>query len=314
MRLAQVTLGLVVLNIVTGAAVRLSDSGLGCPDWPDCSQHHLTAPLAGHRGIEFGNRVVVVLVVHAAGLCVVGALVRSPRRRDLVWMSTALVAGILAEAAIGGLVVYSKLNPYVVMAHFMVGMALLAAATVLVLTAGRKARAGPRRGHSDSRRLRILVGRGDLRLAWAMLGLLIVALVAGTATTGAGPHAGGKGAKRIPVPLEDMVRTHSSIVLAVVALTLLLVFRLHRNGAPDFVTRRARMLMAAMIAQGIVGYTQFFTHLPPVLVGVHVFGASVVWACAIWLLDGLYVHEMEKDVPAGALSEGEGFEREVAAV
>ncbi len=280
LRLAQVTLGIIVLNVVTGAAVRLSDSGLGCPDWPTCSRHHLTAPLAGHRGIEFGNRLVVAALIVATAATVVAAVLRRPRRRDVMWLSCGLLAGVLAEAVIGGLVVLSKLNPYVVMGHFMVGMLLLADAVVLALRAGRP-------GTAPVARVSHRIVRGS-RL---MVGLLVVVLAAGTAATGAGPHAGGKGAKRLPLPLEDAVRIHSGIVLVLAALTLLLLLELWRQRAPDAVQRRGHLLLAAMAAQGIVGYTQYFTHLPALLVGVHVLGATTVWSTALWFHAGLFHHD-----------------------
>lgn len=283
LRLSQATLALVALNIVSGAAVRLSDSGLGCPDWPNCMQHHFTPPLAGHAGIEFGNRLVVVGVTVVALVCFVGALLRAPARRDLVWLAGGLVGGILAEALVGAAVVYSKLNPYVVMAHFSLGIALLTVGFVLALRAGRSDAAG-----------RLRVGRSEVLHARVMLGLLAVVVVAGTATTGAGPHAGGPGAKRIPVPLDDMARTHSSLVLALGALTLWMLWRLYRSGAPEAAQERGRVLLAAMVAQGVVGYTQFFTHLPALLVGVHVAGAVVVWSAMLWFVDGLSRHAPEE--------------------
>ena len=140
--LCRITLATVVLNMVTGAAVRLSDSGLGCPDWPTCSQHHLTPPLASIPVIEFGNRVVVALLVVACVVTAVASFLRRPARRDLRWLSTGLILGVLGEAVIGAFVVYSKLNAYVVMTHFMVGMALLAVAVVLDPPGRPPARAG----------------------------------------------------------------------------------------------------------------------------------------------------------------------------
>ena len=289
LRIAQTTVGLVVLNVVTGAAVRLTDSGLGCPDWPTCSEHHLTPPLSFHPVVEFANRLVVVVLCIGAGVALVAAWRRVPRRRDLLWLSGGLLGGVVAEAVIGGVVVYTKLNPYVVMTHFMVGIALLTDATVLALRAGRApGRAGPPK-----------VGRGTVRLSRVTLGLLAVALVAGTATTGAGPHAGGKGAKRIPVPLVDMARVHSGIVLAVVGLTVVVLWLLVRGRAPASVLDRARLLLGAMVAQGVIGYTQYFSHLPALLVGVHEFGATVVWVAMLWFVDGLW-HRAAEDAPAPA--------------
>jgi cytochrome c oxidase assembly protein subunit 15 len=285
LRAAQLTLGLVVLNIVSGAAVRLSDSGLGCPDWPDCSQHHLTPPLALHPAIEFSNRLVVVALCLAAAVVVVLALGLRPRRRDLTGLSVGLIGGILAEAVLGGVVVYSKLNPYVVMTHFMVGIGLLTVAVALALRAGRPAGAEGAAGAARSK-----VTGAVRRLARLMIGVLLLAIAAGTATTGAGPHAGGKGAKRIPVPLTDMARTHAEIVIVLAVMTLAMLYLLERTRAPATVVTRARLLLAAMVAQGVVGYTQYFSHLPPLLVGVHVFGVTVVWTAMLWFYDGLSHH------------------------
>ncbi len=289
LRVTQVALGLVVLNIVSGAAVRLSDSGLGCPDWPTCSQHHLTPPLSLHPAIEFSNRMVVVALCLVAAVVLLAALRRRPRRRDLTWLSVALIGGILGEAVIGGLVVYSKLNPYVVMVHFMVGIVLLTVAVVLALRAGRAPGAGVP-----------MVSARVRRLALAMTGVLVLAIAAGTATTGAGPHAGGKGAKRIPVPLADMARTHAEIVLVLGAMTLAILYLLERTRAPSAVAEKGRILLAAMVAQGVIGYTQYFTHLPALLVGVHVFGVTVVWSTMLWFTDGLWHHAAEVTVPPAA--------------
>ena len=270
---------LVVLNIISGAAVRLSDSGLGCPDWPTCSRRSLTPPLSLHPAIEFGNRMVVVALVISAGACLWFAIGRVPWRRDLVWLAVGLVGGVIGEAVLGGIVVYTKLNAYVVMSHFCLGLVLLSDATALALRAGRGG------GRSRAR-----VRRAEVRLARAMVAVLAVVVVAGTATTGAGPHAGGKGAKRIPVSLDDLTRTHSGFVWLLVGLTLLMLYHLHRSDAPAALQERGRLLLWAMFAQGLIGYTQFFSHLPPLLVGVHVAGAALVWMAMLWFYSGLFDH------------------------
>jgi cytochrome c oxidase assembly protein subunit 15 len=291
-RIAQVVVALVVLNVVTGGAVRLTDSGLGCPDWPTCSLHHLTPRLSFHPAVEFGNRLIVVALCVGAAVALVGAVRRRPFRRDLVWLSAGLVGGVLGEAVLGGVVVYTKLNPYVVMTHFMVGIALLTDATVLALRAGRDLTAvgGDDMSGTGPAASRLKVSRPTLWLSRTVMAVLAVALVAGTATTGAGPHAGGKGAKRLPVGLGDMVRVHSAIVLVVVALTVVLVVILVRQNAPASVTDRSRVLLTVMVAQGVIGYTQYFSHLPALLVGIHVLGASVVWTAMLWFHDGLTSH------------------------
>jgi cytochrome c oxidase assembly protein subunit 15 len=281
-------LAVVVLNIVTGAAVRLSDSGLGCPDWPNCSQHHLTPVLSLHPVIEFGNRVVVFLLVVACAVTVIAAFLRRPARRDLRWLAGGLILGVIGEAVLGAIVVYSKLNPYVVATHFMVGMTLLAVAVVLTLRAF----------HGEGRGM-VVVSTAARRLSRLVVGLVVLVLAAGAATTGTGPHAGGKGAKRIPLGLEDMTRIHAEIVIATVVAVLVLLWVLWRSDAPAAVQNAGRVVVIVMVAQGLIGYTQFFTHLPPVLVGVHVLGASVVWATVLWFHYQMSVHapEMTPDRP-----------------
>jgi heme a synthase len=280
--LCRITLATVVLNVVTGAAVRLSDSGLGCPDWPTCSEHRLTPPLLLHPVIEFANRLVVFLLVVSCVVTVWAAFRHRPVRRDLRWLSIGLILGVLGEAVIGAFVVYSKLNAYVVVIHFLVGMALLAVAVVLTLEAGH--RAGPGR---------LAVTRRALWLSRLLVGLIVVVLAAGAATTGAGPHAGGKGAKRIPIGLEDMTRIHAEIVLTSLAVLLVLLWVLWKDGAPARVQRSSHVLLTVMIVQGLIGYTQFFSHLPAWLVGIHVFGAAMVWSTVLWFHHGLSDHQPE---------------------
>lgn len=276
-RLCQTVLVLVVVNIGSGAAVRLTGSGLGCPDWPTCARRHVTPPLSFHPLMEFSNRMVVVVLVVAVGLCAVASLTGALRRRDLRLLAWGLVVGVLGEAVFGAVVVYTKLNPYAVMGHFMVGVGLLAVATVLVLRATTAA--GPAVAK---------VGPTERRLAWAMLPVLGLALVAGTATTGAGPDGGSPNAVRLPVPLDDMARTHSLIVIAFGIVLLATLYRLQRSGAPASVQHRGRVLLAVVVVQGVVGYTQFFSHLPPGLVEVHEIGAALVVVATIWFVDGLY--------------------------
>jgi heme a synthase len=277
--LCRFTLATVVLNVVTGAAVRLSDSGLGCPDWPTCSQHHLTPALRLHPLVEFGNRLVVFVLVVACLLTVVAAFVRRPARSDLRWLSGGLIVGVIGEAVLGAFVVYTKLNPYVVMTHFMVGMGLLAVAVILTLKAEH------RPGHGT-----VAVHRSALWLTRALLAITVLVLAAGAATTGTGPHAGGRGAKRIPLGLEDMTRIHAEIVLTAAVLLLVLLWFLWHTDAAARIQNAGRALLAVMVVQGMIGYTQFFTHLPPVLVGIHVLGASAVWATVLWFHNGLSDH------------------------
>ena len=270
-RLNVLALVLVALIVVTGGAVRLTGSGLGCSDWPACSVGHLTPALQFHGLVEFGNRLVTVVITIAVGAAFLGTVFRRPRRRDLMYLGGGLVAGVLAQAVLGGIVVYTKLNPYLVMVHFFATMLLLVDAVVLV--------------HRDSRdyspgSAHLLIPRPLLRLHYGVLGMLALVIAAGTATTGAGPHAGDASgqlvAKRIPIALRDMAELHSSLALLLVGLTVGLVVGLHMVDVPERVRRAGRVFLAVMVAQAAVGYTQYFTHLPALVVEIHLLGVTVL--------------------------------------
>jgi cytochrome c oxidase assembly protein subunit 15 len=270
-RLNVVALILVALIVVTGGAVRLTGSGLGCSDWPECSVGHLTPAVQFHGLIEFGNRLVTVVLTIAVAAAFLAAAFRRPRRRDLIWLSGGLVVGILAQAVLGGIVVYTKLNPYLVMVHFAATMALLVNAVVLVHRSTRDY--GPGSG-------RLLVPRRLIQLFYGILVLLGFVIAAGTAATGAGPLGGASSgqqiAKRIPVSLRDLAELHATLVMLLVGLTIGLVVALQVVDVPERVRRAGRMLIVVMVAQGAVGYTQYFTHLPAALVEVHLLGVTIL--------------------------------------
>lgn len=270
-RLNVLALVLTALIVVTGAAVRLTGSGLGCADWPECSVGHLTPAVQLHGLIEFGNRLVTVVLTVAVLAAFLGAIFRAPRRRDLVWLSGGLVAGVIAQAVLGGIVVYTKLNPYLVMVHFFATMLLLVDAVVLVHRSPLDYTPGSGR---------LLVPKPLIRLFYGVLGILALVIAAGTAVTGAGPHAGDASgqqvAKRIPIALRDMAELHSSLALLLVGVTIGLVVALHMGDVPERVRRAARILLVVMVAQAAVGYTQYFTHLPALLVEVHILGVTAL--------------------------------------
>jgi heme a synthase len=283
---------LVALIVVTGGAVRLTGSGLGCSDWPECSVGHLTPALQFHGLVEFGNRLVTVVLTVAVAAAFLAAVFRAPRRRDLMWLSGGLVAGVLAQAVLGGIVVYTKLNPYVVMVHFVATILLVADAVVLVHRDRLDYAAGPGR---------LLVPRTVIRAFYGLLALLALVITAGTATTGSGPHAGDSSgqqvAHRIPIALRDMAELHSSLALLMVGLTVGLVVALHASSVPSRVQRSARILLVVMVAQAAIGYTQYFTHLPALLVELHLAGAT---ALAIGMLQTFLVctyHPLERVEP-----------------
>lgn len=268
---AAVSLAAIVL---TGATVRLTGSGLGCTDWPNCSQGRLTpgeisdAPAM----IEFVNRLVTGVVSVAAILAVLGSLARQPRRRDLTLLSWGLVAGVVTQILLGALVVHLELWPPTVMGHFLLSMLIIWNAVVLHHRAGRPA-AEVVPVVSD----RV---RGLLRAVFVATSVVVVT---GTVVTAAGPHAGDEQAERLNIVVRDIARIHSLAVLGTLVLVLVAVRSIWAEGAPPSVRRAAQVLVAVLVAQAAVGYAQYLTGVPVVLVFVHIAGALGVWVAAIHL-------------------------------
>ena len=257
--------------IVTGGAVRLTGSGLGCPDWPTCADDRVVAPWEYHAMVEFVNRTITGLVSVAVMLAVLGSLVRRPRRRDLVWLSVGLVAGVLSQIVLGGLTVLFHLAPPLVMSHFLLSMVILADAVVLHHRAGEPDDGVPRPVVSpELRRL------GRLVVASAALTIFL-----GTVLTGSGPHGGDEDVERLPFFVPDVARVHGISVVIFLALVLVTLWRLRREGAPGALLRRGEVLLAVLVAQAAVGYVQYFTGVPVLLVGIHILGATVVWAAVL---------------------------------
>ena len=280
-RVTLVAAVFIAFIIVTGAGVRLSGSGLGCPDWPTCAQDRLVAPLEYHAMVEFVNRTVTGIVSVVVILAVLGSLFRQPRRRDLTFLSLGLVAGVMGQIVLGGLVVLFHLAPTLVMAHMGVSMALLGDAVVLHHRAGRP----------DGAALRPVVGDNELRMARLLVAATALVIALGTVVTGAGPHAGshnGQFVRRLPFAVHDAARLHGLAVFILVALILALVWMLRTSGAPPRVLRRAELLVAVVVAQGSLGYIQYFNGVPPVLVGIHIAGATAVWAATLSLALNLH--------------------------
>jgi heme a synthase len=268
--------------ILTGAGVRLSQSGLGCPDWPTCTATSIVAsgatgdPLI-HRWVEFGNRLVTVAIFVIAILVWAAAWRFRPdgqgRRRDVLWLASVQPLGILGQAALGGIVVLTDLDPVWVTVHFLFSMALVAAAVALYArcTEGR----GP---------TRLLVPR-ELRLfAAGAVGVLCLMVAAGTVVTGTGPLAGARSVPRFHLPLGGVTQLHADIGWLLAGLVIALALGLRLLGAPRRAVRLGWVLLALIGAQGVIGYTQYFTGLPAGLVWFHVAGATAIWVVAFRLL------------------------------
>ena len=276
-RVTLVALVALAFIIVTGGAVRLTGSGLGCPDWPNCDQGRLVAPLEYHAMVEFVNRTVTGLVSVAVMVAVLGSLVRRPRRRDLVWLSVGLVAGVLGQIVLGGLTVLFHLAPPLVMGHFLLSIVILADAVVLHWRAGQP----------DD-----VVNEPALPPKLRVLGRLVTAstalvVVLGTVVTAAGPHGGDEDTPRLGVPLHRAAQLHGGAVVVLVALVVAVLVVLDRAGAPHGVRRRGRVLLGVLLAQAAIGYVQYFTGVPVLLVGAHIAGAVAVWTAAVRFQLGL---------------------------
>jgi cytochrome c oxidase assembly protein subunit 15 len=282
---------LLAVIIVTGGAVRLSGSGLGCSDWPNCEPGRLTPRGASdvHAMIEFLNRMFTGLVSVAVIVCVLGSLVRVPRRRDLVWLSWGLVAGVFAQAVLGGLTVLFELQPPLVMAHFLLSLVLLTNAIVLYRRAGEPE--GPARSLVEPR-VRVL----DRFLL--VVGAVVV--ITGTVVTSTGPHGGDRKAKRFAFDLPVVARIHGTSVVVFLALVLVTFWMLRRTRAPAAVVTRLGVLLVVLVAQAAIGYIQYLNGIPEVLVGFHLAGATAVWAALVWYSLGLSV----RDGPAGESASG----------
>ena len=269
------------LIIMTGAAVRLSQSGLGCPDWPACTAHSLGAADASgdsliHRWIEFGNRLVTVAIfIVAIGVSIAAWRFRSPdgrRRKDLVWLAAAQPAAIVLQAVLGGLVVITKLNPALVSLHFLASVALVAATVALY-----------RRCQESSRPAVPLVPRPVRLAAAGVVGALALMITAGTVVTGTGPLAGAADVARYHLPLEGVTQLHADIAWLLGGLMAALLLGLKLGDAPARARRIGWLLLGLIVLQGAIGYTQYFTHLPAGLVWCHVTGSVAIWITALLL-------------------------------
>lgn len=273
-----VAVALVLLStiVVTGALVRLSGSGLGCSDWPNCTDERLVQFANPNQTIEQVNRLFTGLVSVAVIAAVLGSLRRRPYRRDLVWLSWGLVAGVVGQIVLGGITVLVHLHPAAVAGHFLLSMFLVGDAVVLLRRSGQPV--GPRRP---------VVRRSDLRLSRLAVAAMCGLMLTGPAVTGSGPHAGDATAQRFGWFLPDVTRVHSLNMWAFLLVVVVLLVRLARSNASAAVLRRGSGLLAAIVAQAAVGYAQYELGIPTSLVALHVAGATTVLAATVWFHLGL---------------------------
>lgn len=262
----------VVANIgivVTGGAVRLTGSGLGCPTWPRCTDESFTphGELEFHSAIEFGNRLLTFVLVAVAVLLFVAAL--RTGRRELLRLSVLLGLGIPMQAVIGGITVLTDLNSWIVSLHLLLSLGLVALSVRFLQVLDRPV--PPARGPA-------------VALAWGVVATAWVVFYLGTIVTGAGPHAGDAATERNGLDPAQWSQLHADAVFLLLGLTIGLVVTLLVQRAPRPAVQAALVLLGLELAQGTIGFVQYFTDLPVLLVGLHLLGAAVLSASVTWTL------------------------------
>ena len=263
---ARGLLALQALLVLTGGAVRVTGSGLGCPTWPECTTDSYT-PVAGqaegtyHSWIEFGNRLLTFLLFFTA-IAMVLLVIRSGRK-DLRFLAFSQIAGIFGQAILGGITVLTHLNPFSVAAHFILSIILIAAAHTLLIRSEADRVTNPKRSLFIS-----------LHTA-----LAFVVIAAGTLVTGAGPHAGDADAPRLKVAVATVATVHGFLVLALIAMTIAGIYKKFTHFASD-TQQYLVVFLAVALTQGVVGYAQYLLGVPQLLVLIHLLGSSLLWIAA----------------------------------
>jgi cytochrome c oxidase assembly protein subunit 15 len=271
--------------VVTGGAVRLTASGLGCPTWPRCKGDAFTPrhELSLHSAIEFGNRTLTFVLVAIAIATFVAAW--QSGRRDLRTIALVIALGIPAQAVIGGITVLTDLNPWIVSMHLIVSLAIIALSVLFL----RRIDGPAPIGHPGPLGLLATLNSA---VGW-------VVLYVGTVVTGSGPHAGDAKAPRNGLDPLQISQVHADVVFLFVGLTVGLAIALRAMGASPESIRAAQVLLLVEVGQGAIGFVQYFTDLPVVLVGFHMLGAAMITAAMTWLLLAVREQPARATAPAG---------------
>ncbi len=289
--LRRLALASVIANVgivITGGAVRLSGSGLGCPTWPQCTDESYVPVGAweAHEAIEFGNRTLTFVLGLIAIAAFVAALRQRPRRRRVVRLSVYAGLGIPAQAVLGGITVLTGLNPWVVGLHFLASTAVIAATYAFW------------RSTTESDEPTAVTVPGPL---WTLVRLVVAAslavIVVGVMATGSGPHAGDDAASRTGLDPESISQLHAELVFLFLGLVVAAWLALRAVGAFDAAGRTALLLWVSL-AQGLIGFVQYFTHLPVLLVGAHMAGSAAVWLATLALVWATRVRPAPGATPA----------------
>lgn len=286
-RAALAALVMSVAIVVTGGAVRLTGSGLGCDTWPKCTDDSLVATQEQgfHGAIEFGNRMLTYVLSAAVGWYILAARSAKPWRHALTRLGWAQFAIVMSNAVLGGITVKTGLNPYSVAGHFLLATALIAVATV-----------SRQRAVEGDAAPRPRVPAPVRKLSWALITATLVLIAAGTVVTGSGPHAGDSSEiKRMPFDWSATAHVHAVAAWVVCALAVAMWLVLRVVDAPSDTRARARDLLVVLLAQGAVGYVQFLTDLPELLVAAHMLGSCLVWIAVLRV--ALSLRERPADQP-----------------
>ncbi len=258
--------------VVTGGAVRLTGSGLGCPTWPECTPGSYTPkPYQVEEQvkvwIEFGNRLLTFVLVLAAIVVVLSVLASG--RKDLRGLALGQVLGIVGQGVLGGITVLTGLHPATVAAHFLLSIILIAGATSL-----RAQRFAPLEANQSP----LLIQK----IAKAHIITTFLVLILGTVVTGTGPHAGDATAQRFPFDLRTVAWIHADVVIALFGITFGFFVV---SGVSEHTKKRLKIFFAIALGQGLIGYVQWFSDLPELLVGLHLAGSTLVWIASwrVWL-------------------------------
>ncbi|MEY9844991.1 heme A synthase [Streptacidiphilus sp. MAP5-3] len=272
---ALATLVCSVLIVVTGGAVRLTGSGLGCPTWPTCTSSTLapTSAMGFHGVIEFSNRMLTDVICVVIGLAILASRCAKPWRKEVTRLGWAQFWITVVDAVVGGITVLTHLNPYVVAIHFLLSM-------VLILTAHAM---WQRTREGDAEPVRT-VGRPIIHLSRVTVAMTALLIAAGTLVTGSGPHPGDSSdVKRMPFNWEEITQFHADFAMVSVGLAVAMIFVLMAVDAPAAPRKLAKVFLGVLLAQGVLGFVQYFTHVPELLVGIHLLGAALCWVSVLRL-------------------------------
>ena len=268
--------------IVTGSLVRLTGSGLGCEDWPRCSEQRFVDVSTAHAAIEQINRLFTGVVAFAVIAATLLSLRLRPRQSSLIWLAFGLVAGVVVQVLIGAIVVISGLHPAFNMAHYLVSILLITVAFELWCRVRRLRRSEVELTSAVTEE----VSTPTRRLLCLLIVLLGVVLIAGTVVTGSGPHAGDETAPRFQFSIQTVTQIHGATVWLALLAVIVLFMRIRRNSFEwHLLSRALEVLTAVLLAQGFLGYLQYFAGVPAGLVAIHVGVSVAVWIAALSLVD-----------------------------